>query len=169
MNNALRLLILSFLLLLTNSCRSQNKTSYKVPEKFSVLEAKLLNGKPVVGSFNMAYKNYNLKSQYNWCLKISIALELKNVTSKGLPTTSESTIANKFEEEIISEIRKITNIQYVGHLYNDTFLDIYVYLNNPEKVNSYLKKKVDEQGIPRGFGYQINQDPHWDIVKPFLN
>jgi|GEM_PF-6129445 len=59
--------------------RVRTKKNYP-PEKFSVVEAKLENGKPVVGSINMAYKDYEDKSKYPWCLELHIALELKNVT-----------------------------------------------------------------------------------------
>ncbi len=138
------------------------------PERFSVLEAKL-DDKPVVGSFNLAYKNYDKKDKYPWCLKIAIGLNLDNLFENGLPKQEESAIANKLEDELLTEINKITTAHYIGHLFNDTFLDIYIYLDNPKKVHAFLQSQVDKPGLIRGFAYEINNDPKWTSISGFMN
>jgi len=155
-------------LFISTNCKPQNKSSIFPPEKFSVVEAKLQNGKPVVGSMNMAYKNYDKKAQYSWCLVINIALELKNVSPNGLPVKAESDIVNKFEDQLLDEIKKLTTAHYIGHLYNDSFLDIYIYLDDPKKVATYLQSQVNKKGITRGFAYKIEQDPDWSTVQHLL-
>ncbi|SDT42273.1 Family of unknown function [Mucilaginibacter mallensis] len=164
----LSIVIMAGFLSLIFGDKSQNKQAVYPPEKFSVVQAKLSNGKPVVGSINMAYKNYPMAAKYPWCLTINMALDLKNVRKDGLPLQSESDIANKFEDQLIKEISKLATVHYIGHLYNDTFLDIYAYLDNPEKVNQYLQKEVNKEGVTRGFRYEIKQDPKWSVVQPFL-
>lgn len=161
-------IIIVLLLCIVTACHAQNKSSEFPPEEFSVVEAKLQNGKPVVGSINTAYKNYDKKAQYPWCLTINIALELKNVSKNGLPIKAESDIANKFEDQLLAEIKKLATAHYIGHLYNDTFLDIYIYLDDPKKVAAYLQSQVDKKGITRGFGYKIEQDPTWSTVQHLL-
>jgi hypothetical protein len=59
-------------------------------------------------------------------------------------------------------------VPYIGHLYNDSFLDIYIYLDDPKKVAAYLQSQVDKKGITRGFGYKIEQDPNWSTVQDLL-
>jgi hypothetical protein len=136
-------------------------------ESFSVVEA-TLNNKPVIGSFNMSYKNYDKKAKFPWCLTISMALDMSNLFDNGLPKDNESAIANKLEDELLSEINKLATAHYVGHLFNDTFLDIYIYLDEPEKVHQYLQTQINKEGLARGFRYEINQDPQWGTVKGFL-
>jgi hypothetical protein len=136
-------------------------------ESFSVVEA-TLNNKPVIGSFNMAYKNYDKKAKYPWCLTISMALDTANLFDNGLPKDNESVIANKLEDELMLEIKKLATAHCIGHLFNDTFLDIYVYLDDPEKVHQYLQTQINKEGLARGFRYEINQDPQWLTVKGFL-
>jgi len=136
-------------------------------ENFSVVEAKL-GDKPVIGSLNMAYKTYNKKSKYPWCLRIAIALDLENLFENGLPKNEESAIANELENELFAEIQKLAIAHYIGHLFNNTFLDVYIYLSEPERVHEYLQTQINKEGLIRGFGYEINQDPKWDIVKGFL-
>jgi hypothetical protein len=65
-------------------------------ESFSVIEANS-GGKHVIGSINMAYKSYDKKIKYPWCLKISIGLDLKNLFDNGLPKDDESKVAIKLE------------------------------------------------------------------------
>lgn len=136
-------------------------------ERFSVVEGKTGN-KPMIGSFNMAYKSYGNKARYPWCLKICIGLELENLFDNGLPKGKESAIANKLEDELLAEIQNLSTAHYIGHLYNDTFLDVYIYLDDPEKAHSYLQTQVNKTGLIRGFGYEINEDPNWATVEGFL-
>jgi len=151
-------------------CGKSNKTEINgiFPiESFSVVEAKI-GDKPVIGSFNMAYKTFGKKAKYPWCLKIAIGLDLDNLFENGLPKKEESTIANKLEDELLAEIQKLTTAHYIGHLFNNTFLDVYIYLDNPEKVHNYLQTQTNNEGLIRGFGYQINPDPKWATVAGFF-
>lgn len=136
-------------------------------ESFSVVDAKI-EDKPVIGSFNIAYKNYDKKVKYPWCLKIAIGLDLVNLFENGLPKNEESAIAYKLEDELLSEIQKLATAHYIGHLFNDIFLDVYIYLDDPEKVHNFLQTQVNKEGLIRGFGYEINQDPKWLTVEGFL-
>lgn len=144
-----------------------NKGQIFPPEKFSVVQGQV-GDKPMIGSLNMAYKNYDKKAQYPWCLKIAIGLELKNLYDNGLPKPEESEIANRLEDELLLKIKTLATAHYIGHLYNDTFLDVYVYLDDPKKVHEFLQTQINKEGLTRGFGYEINQDPQWSTVKELL-
>ena len=167
----MRLIIMASFLSTFFSCNGQNKKTENAEifpkENFSVVEAKL-NDKPVIGSFNMAYKEYANKPKYPWCLKIAIGLDLKNLYENGLPKSEETAVANKLEDELLVEIQKITTAHYIGHIFNDTFLDVYIYLDDPKKVHEYLQTQVNQEGLARGFGYEINEDPKWAIVTGLL-
>jgi hypothetical protein len=145
----------------------ETKTDILPKENFSVLEGRL-GDKPVIGSFNMAYKTYDKKAKYPWCLKIAIGLELGNLFENGLPQKEESEIANRLEDDLLANIQKLGTAHYIGHLFNDTFLDVYIYLADPESVHKYLQTQVNKEGLIRGFGYEINEDPKWTTVQEFM-
>lgn len=86
----------------------------------------------------------------------------------GFPKEKESAIANRLEKELLSEIQKIATAHYIGHIFNDTFLDVYIFLDNPEKVHEYLQTEINKEGLVRGFGYGINEDPKWKTVEGLL-
>jgi hypothetical protein len=136
-------------------------------EDFAVIDAKI-DDKPAIGSFNFAYKNYSKKAEYPWCLKIAIELDSINLLENGLPTNEESAVANKLEDELLSEIKKITTAHYIGHLFNDGFLDVYIYLEKPEKVNAYLQAQTNKKNLIRGIGFEIQKDAAWSYAKDFF-
>ncbi len=138
-------------------------------DNFYVIEADYQDGSSMLGSIDFAYKNFIEKAKYPWCLEINIALKIENCTENTLPIESESKIANKLEDELLKEIQKIEIAHYIGHIYNDNFLDCFIYLNNPEEVNKYLQTQVNKEGLLRGFGYKIKQDPTWEKVETYFN
>jgi hypothetical protein len=143
------------------------KTDIYPKDDFAVIESNYDN-KPVIGSVNLGYKSYDKKAKYPWCLKIAIGLELGNLYENGLPKSQETEIANKLEDELLIEINKLSTSHYIGHLFNDTFLDVYVYLDNPDGVHKYLQTQINKEGLIRGFGYEINKDPNWKTVETLL-
>ena len=159
---------LSTLLGVGQTIHHNNSNDIFLKDSFCVLQS-TLDDNPVIGSFNRAYKNYGGKVNYPWCLTISIALEPENLYEYGLPKDNESALANKLEDELVTEIRKLTTAHYIGHLYNDTFLDIYVYLDDPEKVQQYLQTQINKEDLIRGFKYEINKDPTWTTIAGFMN
>ena len=149
--------------------RDEPKTKEIFPkESFSVITTEY-EGKPFIGTFNTAYQAYDKKSQYPWCLNIAIALDLDNLYENGLPKDEENAIANKLEDELRAEIQKLATAHYIGHLFNDTFLDIYIYLDEPEKVHEYLQTQINKEELVRGFRYEISEDLKWTTVEGFLN
>ncbi len=136
-------------------------------EKFMVLEGKI-DGKPVIGSFNAAYKNYAYRKKFSWCLRLSIALDEGALYANGLPKGEEIAVANKLEDELVEGIKSLTVAHYLGHLFNDAFLHVYMYFEDPEAVHQYLQSQVNKEGLVRGFAYEIQQDPQWLIAAPFI-
>jgi hypothetical protein len=166
-----RIIIMASILSSIFGCGGQNNKAESKDiypkESFSVLNAKF-NGKQVVGSFNMAYKNYDQKEKYPWCLEISIGLNLDSLNENGLPNHGESAIAYQLEDELVGEVKKITTAHYIGHLFNDTFLDVYIYLDDPKKIHAFLQTQINKPGLLRGFGYEINKDPTWSSINSIM-
>ena len=138
-------------------------------ESFAILETQLTDGRPMVGSFNLAYKNYPQKKRFPWCLKIAIALDEENLYENGLPMADESHVANRMEDKLVQDIRSRCTAHYIGHIFNDSFLDVYVHLDDPEPAHQYLQDLIAREDHARGFGYEIKNDPEWSIVGDFVN
>ncbi|CAN5326001.1 hypothetical protein BH10ACI2_BH10ACI2_12320 [soil metagenome] len=160
--------------LLSTSCKVElpkkmEESAIFPTERFAVFEGKRPDGKPIVGNLNLSYRDYARKPDYPWCLTISIALDQSNLFENGLPKGEESSIANKLEDDLFSAIKQTSVAHYVGHVYGDEFLDIYIYLDEPKKVNEYLQTQINKQGLIRPFRYEIVEDKDWKSVDPYLN
>jgi hypothetical protein len=143
----------------------KNETNVFPPEKFSVVQAEK-NGKPILGTINQSYKNYDKKKQYPWCLRITIGLE--KYQSNGLPEGDETAIATGQEDSILEGIKSLETAHYVGHIFNDGFLDLYIYLPDPKKVHAYLQARIEKKDHVRSFVYEIKEDSDWEQVKAFM-
>lgn len=136
---------------------------------YSVIQAKDNKGElTAIGNVDASLKNYNDKKKYPWCLTISIALEERNLNKNHLPNQQESDIANKFEDVLVGHVEKLVPSKYVGHLYNDGFLDVFIYLKDPEKAHNYLLTFADKKDKIREFAHKIEQDLNWERVESLL-
>lgn len=134
---------------------------------FSLLQGEV-DGKSIMGSVNKGYKNYGRRSEFPWCLHIGIALAAENVQTNGLPKDEEIDIAYKQEDELVDEIKRIDTAHFIGHIFNDGYLDVYLYLAEPKKVHDYLQTQINKPGLLRAIGYEISKDEQWDNVEGFL-
>lgn len=155
------------------SCSHQSKetnimTNPFPPEDFFVFQSELVDGRPVVGNINNAYRDYLEKAAYPWCLTLNIALDEEHLYENGLPKGEESTIANGLEHELFAEIEKRAVAHYIGHMYNNTFLDVFIYLDDPNKVHEYLQTQINKEGLIRPFRYEIKEEKEWVTVKDFF-
>jgi len=161
----LRLFFLLFLFSGLSKINAQTRTP-----SFSVVQATSNNGELLsVGSLDMSYKNFKEKIVYPWCLKISIALDEGHLFENKLPKGEESAIANNLEDSLIVKLEKVDRIQYIGHIYYNGFLDIYIYLKDPKAVNNYLSKNIKSRKFVREFEYVIERDPNWSKVSKYIN
>lgn len=136
---------------------------------YSVIQSKNDKGELMaIGTVNASLKNYNNKKKFPWCLTISIALEERNLNKNHLPNQQESDIANKFKDVLVAQIEKLVPAKYVGHLYNDGFLDVFIYLKDPENAHNYLLTFADKKDNIREFSHKIEQDLNWERVESLL-
>ena len=106
-----------------------------------------------------------MKMQLGLILMISL-ISLSPVWAADAPAKKEPRKQSlTFEDELVENLKKVTTIHYIGHMYNDSFLDIYIYLDDPERANDYLKQEVNKAGVTRPFSYKIKKDPDWLTVQ----
>ncbi|MBI1307468.1 MAG: DUF695 domain-containing protein [Bacteroidetes bacterium] len=147
---------------------SDNSVNIYPVESFYMWESTMVDGKPAIGMFNYGYAHFSLKHNYPWFLKIAIALDLESIDERGLPIEDELRTARELEDELIMNLKKITTVHYIGHLFNDSFLDIFCYLLEPKLVHDWLQKGINNEIFIRGIGYDICEDFEWDKVNYFL-
>ncbi|MES2388658.1 MAG: DUF695 domain-containing protein [Bacteroidota bacterium] len=171
MPTLLRYSLLTIIACLFLACSSAPKKPegkyFYPPEFFSVFQGEL-NKKPTVGSFNVGYKDYNYREAYPWCLKLAFKLDKKGLFPNDLPMQPESDSAYALESEYLVRIRSLGPAHFIGHLFNDGYIDIYVYLEKPDAVRAYLQARQNSHNSRREFEFEIVNDPEWSSVRRFL-
>lgn len=146
----------------------QYSSAQVVEEQFAVVDGEFENGVKIIGTINMAYKEFQDKRTYPWCLHIVVELDQDSLFVNKLPLRSESTLAYALEDELVAGVKKIATTQFIGHVFYDGMMDIFLYLKAPEVVNQYLQIKTAGTGHVRGYSFEISEDPEWLKVASYL-
>ena len=131
-------------------------------KRFIVVEGES-QGKRMVGSFDETLiKNPDL----NLRLSLWIKTPLISPNSEGLSTDSESEELNLFEEFIETSLKNQAN-KFVGRITFGGAREMYYYISDANSIDAELKQILDMDNV-RNFEYKIEPDPHWTIVKSYL-
>ncbi len=164
-------LLIPLLCILMFGCNGQNAkikdTTNIYPKESFVGFTAELKGKPLVGSMNHEFKNFDKKAEFPWCLHMIVLLDTNNLFANGLPKTEESNIAYKTEDSLLALIRNIEPAQYVGHFFNDGFLDIFFYVQESKKIDDFFRLHKDDKRV-REFGWDIEKDVSWSKVEEYM-
>lgn len=138
-------------------------------ENFSVLQLTLSDGKPALGSIDYGYANFKHKKRYRYFLDISIIMDPEKLTDAGFPDVEESPVILELEDELKRRVDQVADAVYVGHLYNKGMLDVFMYLDSPDKVKEHLDIFKDGENRTRDISYEIYDDPKWREVSVFMD
>lgn len=138
------------------------------PGNFSVIQTEM-EGRVILGSANKGYKDYERKAEFPWCLHIGIQLDSAHLNGDGLPLQAETDIAEEQEDKLIAGIKALETAHYIGHLFNEGYLDLYIYLADAKQAHEYLQEQIKNTSMPRPFGYEIHKDDEWNYVANFLS
>lgn len=154
------------------NCKDSKQEDFKVTypeEELGVIKAKYTDGTLAIGGFNRGYRNYKEKHYYPWSLKITMALNSEKCNPNGLPMDGENELANKFEDELVENLSNISPIHNVGHLFNNNYLDIYLYVRDKNKIDEWLEMEIQKEKLIRSFNYELIKDENWSTTANFMS
>jgi hypothetical protein len=138
----------------------------RYPEaSFSLFETTDSNGDYVVFTVNAAYKDYEYKEDYPWCLSILIDIE----SAEGYPTSEESELLNQLEDRISGRLSQVCNCHYIVRITTKESRQVVFYLDDPEQANELLNELVDDPNSVRQWEYDMREDYNWENVEYFLS
>lgn len=134
-------------------------------DRYSILEAKLTNGKPFIAIINKTLLEWDSKASHPWLLQIEITYDGNN--HNGMPDNQTCELLNKFEDELILEIKDSEGYLNIGRQTADNSREIYFACNDfrkPSKVLNELEKKYSEK---LDLTYDIYKDKYWQSYERF--
>ncbi|MFL5730116.1 MAG: DUF695 domain-containing protein [Cytophagaceae bacterium] len=141
-----------------------DKASYPLitEESYSVLEAEI-DDKPFIALINAAWKDWEYKPVYSWCVKLSINYKGQD---NGLPSKDQLNDIQNFEEGIMKVCAEL-GICHIGRTTHNHESVIYLYSNEYLQVSKALKEWVEEPGNFVSLDYSISRDKYWRQVGEF--
>ncbi|MGY6650084.1 DUF695 domain-containing protein [Wenyingzhuangia sp. IMCC45574] len=154
-----------------NGFKEKDKIRELIPLRFIEKRISLPNNKSGISLFNSSYRKFKKRNAASWCLNITVSLDKKFCDKDGLPLIEESFISSQFEKKLIVELmsESDTNIHYVGHIYKEFCLEMYLYLESPEEIYDFMEEKFNQKKLTRGFVYEIIKDTKWDLVNNYID
>lgn len=117
------------------------------------------NGKSWIGSADREYKSFFEKDKYGWACEIWI--QLNQVDETGFPTKQEFAQLEDFENQLLQEISKETDLYSVGKITWDGKRYLLSYIQNAETASTVLNKIIESKKYTWEFEYKIKKDPEW--------
>jgi hypothetical protein len=133
-------------------------------EQFSVLEATLQNGLPLIATINTKLLTYDSKASYPWISALKIRYNGED--SNGLPENDDYERLNNIEEQIIEELKIEDGHLYIGHESADGLWESYFASKNfrsPSKVIQRIIKNYPEYEI----SLEIYKDKYWQSFERY--
>jgi len=140
-------------------------TRYNTEEdSYNSLEAKLKNGKPLLAIVNSTLLDWNSKPSHPWILTIEIRYKGNN---KGMPDNETYVLLNKFEEDLIGELKDSEGYLNIGRQTADSSREIYFACKDFRLPSKVLTKFISDYENKLNVDFNIYKDKYWKSFERF--
>ena len=130
---------------------------------YSTLEAELENGRPLIAIVNSSLLEWDCKASHPWMLKIEIKYDGEN--NNGLPNNDTYELLNKFEDEIMVELKDFDGYLNIGRQTADNLREIYFACNDFRKPSKILYNLTNKYSDKLELTYEIYKDKYWQSLE----
>ena len=121
---------------------------------------------PAVGMFNVRLARFADWALYPW--NCSVVVRCKEVNDAGLPTDSEASVLNSFEDSLDARIvadKSHPNALYFGRLNWNSTRELIWKVKDPKPVAAFLQSVIDYKNAVREIDFKIEYDKEWEMTK----
>jgi len=134
-------------------------------DSYSSLEAKLKNGRPLIGIINTTLLEWDSKASHPWILKVEINYNGDN--NNGMPDNDTYKLLNKFEDEMMIELKDFEGFLNVGRQTADNSREIYFACKDFRKPSKVLHELIKNYSNKVDLTYEIYKDKYWQSFERF--
>lgn len=134
-------------------------------DMYSSLEAKLNNGRPLIAVINTTLLNWDRKASHPWILKVEIIYDGND--NNGMPDNDTFELLNKFEDEIMLEIKDSDGYLNIGRQTADNSREIYFACNDFRKPSKVLNELTKKYSGKLDVTFDIYKDKYWQSYERF--
>ncbi len=134
-------------------------------DMYSSLEAELKIGRPLIAIINTTLLEWDSKASHPWLLTIEITYDGNK--NNGMPDSHTYELLNKFEDELMLEIKDFDGYLNIGRQTADNSRKIYFACNDFRKPSKVLHELTKEYSGKLDLTYDIYKDKYWQSYERF--
>ncbi|HEY4323555.1 MAG TPA: DUF695 domain-containing protein [Mucilaginibacter sp.] len=134
-------------------------------DSYSMLEAELPNGNPLIAIINRDLLNWDRKASHPWILTIEIKYEGEKNT--GMPDDATYALLEEIENKILEEFKDSEGCLNIGRQTADGLREIYFACNDFREPSKVLQKIHNYYVGQIEINYDIYKDKYWQTFNRF--
>lgn len=138
-------------------------------ESYCTVESHTKEGHPVMTVIQESLKKFEFKNIFAW--NLSIIFDLNDVGDNGMPSGDEIGIIQDYcdnLEKLFNDNPEKPNALFLFRETYDGTCEVVWRVYDADKVDTILKKVIEEKNHPREFDYEMEYDEEWKLVEWYL-
>lgn len=132
---------------------------------YSILEATLNNGLPLIAFVNTTLLNWDRKASHPWILEVEIKFD--GSKNNGLPDNTTYEQLDSFEDEIMDGLKDFEGYLNIGRQTADSERIIYFACKDFRKPSKLLHDLTKKQSPQLDLSYTLYKDKYWQSFEQF--
>jgi hypothetical protein len=134
-------------------------------DSYSSLEGELNNGRPLIATVNSTLLEWDSKASHPWIVKVEINYEGND--NNGMPDNSTYEFLNKFEDQIVLELKDFDGYLNIGRQTADNSREIYFACKDFRKPSKVLHELTKKNSNKLDLKYDVYKDKYWQSFERF--
>ena len=134
-------------------------------DTYSVLEATLNNGNPLLAVINTALLQWDAKASHPWVAVLTFKFDGRN--NNGMPNSKDYELMNNIEDEVMPELKDSNGHLNIGRQTADGERDIYFACKDFRHVSKTFFKVQQQYAGHFEISYDIYKDKYWQSFERF--
>jgi len=142
----------------------KNIKSFDEEEKFSIFEASLHNGLPLIATINTSLLEYDSKASYPWISVLKIHYHGEN--NNGLPEKKEYERLMDIEEHLTEQLKNENGHLYIGRESADNVRETY-FVSKDFREPSKIFRAIMNENPEYKMSVEIYKDKYWQSFERY--
>lgn len=133
-------------------------------DQFTMYEAELENGLPLIASMNTSLLNWDNKPSHPFIARILIPYEGND---NGMPTQEIFDLTNAFEDSLMKELPAEKGYLHIGRQTGDGMKEIYFVAKEFRQLSKTIQHNINAFSNDLNFFYEIYKDKYWQTFERY--
>ena len=134
-------------------------------ENYTVMQAALQSGKPLLAVFNQELLNWDAKASHPWILKIEMSY--KRANDSGMPDEASTQQMNDFEDHLSKKLQAEAGCLNIGRETADGLRCIYFACKDYRTPSRILPAFIKANATRQNIEFSIFKDKYWQSLEKF--